>query len=619
MLLDQVNSPQDLKRLGLDQLPGLAEEIRRKIIEVVSQTGGHVASSLGAVELIIALHYCLDTPKDKIVWDVGHQTYAHKILTGRGKSFSTLRQFQGISGFPSKNESPYDTFITGHSSTAISAALGLVCARDYQLKGEHFKVVSVIGDGSLSGGLCFEGLNNAGHLKKDILIILNTNELSIAPNVGAISTYLNKVISLPVYNRFKNSLENFIKSRIPRGSRILNMAQKFEEGLKSLFIPGMLFEELGFRYFGPLDGHDLNILIPTLKNILNIKGPRLLHIVTKKGKGYPQAENDPVRFHGLGPFEVVSGQAIQQAKNTLVTYTEVFGKKLVELAAKDEKIVAITAAMPEGTGLDKFRDTYPARFFDVGIAEAHAVCFAGGLACGGLKPVVAIYSTFLQRAYDQIIEDVCLQDVPVVFAVDRAGIVGEDGVTHQGLFDISFLNSIPNLVVMAPKDAGELEAMLEFALYLDKPVAIRYPRSVTTYSSLPQGEILFGRAELLREGDDFTLVALGSMVDPSLEAVELLAKEGLSGTLINARFAKPLDISLLKKIGSKSKFIFTAEEGILDNGFGSMVEQAIEKPVTRIGLPCDFIPHGKRAILLEKYGLNSPGIAGKIKSIICPR
>lgn len=619
MLLENINSPQDLKKLSLEQLPALAGEIRERIIEVVSQTGGHIASSLGAVELAIALHYCLDTPKDKIVWDVGHQAYAHKILTGRNKSFATLRQFQGLSGFPAKHESPYDTFTAGHSSTAISSALGLACARDYQGQEGYFRVVAVIGDGSLSGGLCFEGLNNAGHLQKNILVILNTNELSIAPNVGAISTYLNKVISLPVYNRFKNSLQHFVESRIPRGSRLLKMAIKFEEGLKSLFIPGMLFEELGFRYFGPLDGHDLHILIPTLKNILNIQGPRLLHVVTKKGKGYPLAEDDPVRFHGIGSFDMATGKAMKQGKGSPLVYTEVFSKKLVELAGANKNIIAITAAMPEGTGLDKFRDAYPERFFDVGIAEAHAVCFAGGLANGGLKPVVAIYSTFLQRAYDQIIEDVCLQELPVVFAIDRAGIVGEDGVTHQGIFDLNFLSSIPNLVIMAPKDGSELEAMLEFAISLDKPVAIRYPRATCVLSQFPQDDLIFGRPEVLKEGKDFMIIALGSMTIPSWEALELLAREGLSGSLINARFVKPLDISWLRQASAKTKFIFTVEEGVLDNGFGSLVAQVVDRPIIKIGLPCDFVPHGAREILLHKYGLDPQGIAKKIKSVICPK
>jgi 1-deoxy-D-xylulose-5-phosphate synthase len=624
MLLEKINNPEDLRKLPIEQLPQLSAEIRKRIVEVVSGTGGHLASSLGAVELIMALHYCLNTPRDKIVFDVGHQAYAHKILTGRNKNFDTLRQYQGISGFPLRSESEYDSFSTGHSSTAVSLALGLACARDWLTPEQYFKVVAVIGDGSLSGGLCFEGLNNAGHLKKDILVILNTNELSIAPNVGALSTYINKIISLPIYNRFKRSLEGFVKSRMPKESRLLKLANKFEEGLKNLFIPGMFFEELGFRYFGPLDGHNLNLLISTLKNILNIKGPVLLHVITKKGKDYLPAENEPVRFHGTVSFDIETGEALSTQKSKNPTYTQVFSTKLIELARNDKKIVAITAAMPEGTGLDKFRDLYPQRFFDVGIAEQHAVCFAAGLAAEGLKPVVAIYSTFLQRAYDQIIEDIALQDLAIIFAIDRAGIVGEDGVTHQGIFDIAFLRNIPNLVVMAPKDGGELEAMLEFAVTLDKPVVIRYPKDKIQDSpsarpsgkfQIPNRKLELGKAEILKEGNDFVIIALGSMVMPSFEAIEILEKQGLSGALINARFIRPLDVNLFASLGKKVKYIFTAEEGILEGGFGSAVAETLERPVIRIGLPCEFIPHGRRDILLEKYGLNAKAIADKIKSI----
>ena len=611
-MLEKIQSPNDLRALNIEQLPVLASEIRKRIIETVSKTGGHVASSLGAVELTLALHYCLNTPDDKIIFDVGHQSYAHKILTGRNDSFDTLRQYQGLSGFPSKDESIYDPFTTGHSSSAVSIALGLACSRDLDKTKSNFKTVAVIGDGSLSGGLCFEGLNNAGHLKKDILVILNTNELSIAPNTGAISIYLNKLISLPVYNRFKESLEKFANSRIPKGSRILKLANKFEEGLKNLFVPGMLFEELGFRYFGPLDGHDLNLLIKTLKNISQVKGPLLLHVITKKGKGYLPAELDPVRFHGLGPFDAATGEVVKAQGGE--TYTKVFSNKIVDLAKQNEKIIAITAAMPEGTGLDKFRDTFPQRFFDVGIAEAHAVCFAAGLAKAGFKPVVAIYSTFLQRAYDQIIEDVALQDLPVVFCLDRAGIVGEDGVTHQGIFDIAYLRTVPNLVIMAPKDTRELEEMLEFSFQLDKPVALRYPKGSSVTLNLKNLPIELGKAEILKEGSDFIVFALGSMVMPAYEALNLLAKEGLSGTLVNARFVKPLDNQLLKKICFGSKRIFTVEEGIIDAGFGSAISEAVGMPVIRLGLPCEFIAHGKREILLDKYGLTAEKIASTIKS-----
>ncbi len=619
MLLEKVNSPQDIRKFKNEDLVKLASEIRQKMTSAVSLNGGHLASSLGAVELIIALHYCLNTPEDKIIFDVGHQAYAHKIITGRAESFSTLRQYEGLSGFPLKEESEFDVFTTGHSSSAVSLALGLACARDSLPPAKSFKVTAVIGDGSLSGGLCFEGLNNAGHLKKDILVVLNTNELSIAPNVGAISNYLNKIISLPVYNHFRESLAKFLSSRGPRSERLLKLASRFEEGLKGLFIPGVLFEELGFRYFGPLDGHNLELLISALKNISNIKGPRILHVVTKKGKGYFAAERDPVRFHGTGPFDIQTGIAAIKTEQKK-SYTEVFGEKLLELARLDNKIVAITAAMPEGTGLDKFRDNFPERFFDVGIAESHALTFSAGLARGGLKPVVALYSTFLQRAYDQIIEDVALQNLPVVICIDRAGVVGEDGVTHQGIFDIGFLSTVPGLVNMAPKDGEELKAMLEFALDLNKPVTIRYPRG--QIDSLSYGKavskIELGKPEILREGGDFVIFALGSMVAPSLEAAELLKKEGHLATVINARFSKPLDSRLFREIGNKFKFIFSAEEGIIDSGFGCALESLISKPITKIGLPCNFIPHGKRELLLEKYGLSYKAIADRIRLVICP-
>jgi 1-deoxy-D-xylulose-5-phosphate synthase len=612
MLLENIKSPQDLRKLSVEQLAPLAGEIRERIIEVVSQTGGHLASSLGAVELTLALHYCLDTPRDKIIWDVGHQAYAHKILTGRNQDFSSLRQYQGLSGFPCKDESAYDSFTTGHSSTAVSLAVGLACARDCLRSADRFKVVAVIGDGSLSGGLCFEGLNNAGHLNKDIVVILNTNELSISPNVGALSTYINKLISLPIYNRFKNSLDNFVASRIPKGSRLIKIANKFEEGLKGLFIPGMFFEELGFRYFGPLDGHNLAGLIHTLKNILTIKGPRLIHVVTKKGKGYAPAEKEPVKFHSAGPFQVNTGLSL--AKPTpQKAYTDVFSEAMLSLAQDNKNIVAITAAMPEGTGLDKFRDAYPERFFDVGIAEAHAVCFAAGLARAGLNPVVAIYSTFLQRAYDQIIEEIAMQNLAVVFALDRAGIVGEDGQTHQGVFDIAYLRHIPNLVVMAPRCALELQLMLKFALDLNRPVAIRYPKGLCPEQELPCSALELGRAEILKEGKHFLLIALGSMVAAGQEALEILEKEGLRGTLVNARFIKPLDKNLFNTLAEKFKFIFSVEEGVLETGFGSAIAESINKPVIKMALPNEFIRHGKRELILDKYGLSAAGIADTIR------
>ena len=605
MLLESINGPQDLKKLSIHQLNILCAEVRSRIINVVAKNGGHLASSLGAVEAIVALHYCLNLPEDKVIFDVGHQAYTHKILTGRNNKFDTLRKSGGLSGFPSYSESIYDAFISGHSSDAVSLALGLAA-------GGCRKAVALIGDGSLSGGLCFEGLNNAGHLKKDILVVLNTNELSISPAVGAVSVYINKIISQPLYNRFRESLENFISNRLPKGKVILKLADKFEKELKGFFVPGMLFEELGFRYFGPLDGHNLGLLIPTLKNILTFKGPILLHVVTKKGKGYPPAEKDPVIFHSAAPFDIATGKPLSGSAS--MSYTDVFGSKIVALARDNKNIVAITAAMPEGTGLDKFRDEYPDRFYDVGIAEGHAVCFAVGLAKNGLKPIVTVYSTFLQRAYDQLIESVGLQNLSVVLCIDRAGISGEDGVTHQGIFDLAYLRSIPNMIVMAPSSADELEAMLEFALNLDKPCAIRYPKAAVSSIKYQVSSIKLGKAEILKEGRDIAIIAIGAMVAPSQEAAALLKKENIDAGVVNARFVKPLDRELFLRISAKYKYIVTVEEGILDGGFGSSVLELLNRPVLRLGLPCEFIEHGKRDWLLEKYGLDAEGIAQSIRS-----
>ena len=603
MFLESINSPQDLKKLTIYQLNTLCSEIRSRIVEVVSKNGGHLASSLGAIELIVALHYCLNLPRDIIVFDVGHQAYAHKILTGRNSRFASLRRLGGLSGFPSHSESIYDPFTSGHSSDAVSLALGLSI-------GASSKVVALIGDGSLSGGLCFEGLNNAGHLKKDLLVVLNTNELSISPAVGAVSVYLNKIISQPLYNRFRNSLENFIRTRLPKGKVILKLADKFEKELKGFFVPGMFFEELGFRYFGPLDGHNLELLLPTLRNLLTFKGPILLHVVTKKGKGYPPAEAEPVKFHGTGPFDILTGRTIPT--QAVEAYTDVFSRKIVALAQENKDIVAITAAMPEGTGLDKFRDSYPDRFFDAGIAEAHALCFAAGLAKRGKKPIVAIYSTFLQRGYDQLIESLGLQNLPVVLCLDRAGISGEDGVTHQGVFDIVFLRSIPNIVLMAASRGDELEKMLEFAVKSDRPCAIRYPKSQIANRKSQIARIELGKAEILREGVDVAILALGAMVEPSLDAADRLKAENIDACVVNARFVKPLDKELFLNLANRFSYLVTVEDGILDGGFGSSVLELVNKPVLRLGLPCEFIEHGKREQLLEKYGLDAKGIAKSI-------
>jgi 1-deoxy-D-xylulose-5-phosphate synthase len=615
MLLDKIKDPGDLKALTQEELVKLCAEIRSRMVDVVARTGGHLASSLGTVELIVALHYCLDAPKDKIIFDVGHQAYCHKIITERNNAFDSLRQYGGLSGFPCREESCYDPFTTGHSSNAVSLALGLVCARDLLKASEHFRAVAVIGDGSLSGGLCFEGLNNAGHLKKDLLVVLNTNELSISPNTGALSTYLNKLISLPLYNRYKESFNNFVKSHVPKGSGLIKLADKFEEGVKGLFVPGVLFEELGFRYFGPFDGHNLPVLIPTLKNILEIKGPRLMHIITRKGKGYPLAEQDPIKFHGIGPFDPVTGNTAQESAG--LSFTKVFGDALIAAGERDEKVIAITAAMPEGTGVNQFRDRYPDRFFDTGIAEAHAVCFAAGLAAAGFKPVIAVYSTFLQRAYDQLMQEISLQKSPCVICIDRAGIVGEDGATHQGIFDIVYLRSVPAIVIMAPADGRELEQMLELGLACGQPAAIRYPRATVSAVPIDGSPVEMGKASLLKKtGKDFALIALGSMISASLEAFRILEKEGYRGIVVNARFVRPLDENLLKEATSGVKYIFTLEEGVTGGGFGCAVEDLLAKPVVKIGLPGQFVPHGSRECLLEKYGLSAQGIADRVKAAL---
>ncbi|MFZ5800849.1 MAG: 1-deoxy-D-xylulose-5-phosphate synthase [Candidatus Omnitrophota bacterium] len=610
MLLDSILLPRDLKKLPTSELPFVAHEIRQKIVEVVAKNGGHLASSLGAVELAIALHYCLNAPEDKIIWDVGHQAYAHKILTGRYPVFATLRNAGGISGFPNAEESEFDVFTTGHASTAVSLALGLAVSRD--LEGRKEKVVAVIGDGSLTGGLSFEALNNVGHLKKDLVVILNSNEMSISPSVGSLTNYLNKIISQPVYNRFREALQNFVKHRIPRvGSRMLKLAAKFEEVLKGLIVPGIFFEELGFRYFGPFDGHNLDTLIPAFKNIFPLKEPRLIHVITKKGKGYLPAEKQPEKFHSFSA-----------AAKAETTFTVAFSQALVEFAEEDKKIVAITAAMAEGTGLDAFRQKFPQRFFDVGIAEAHAVCFAAGLSKGGLKPVVAIYSTFLQRAYDQIIEEIALQKLPVVLAIDRAGLVGEDGATHQGIFDLNFLLGVPQMTIMAPSDLKELGWMLRFALSQPTACAIRYPRDKSAGDLRHESEdIQLGKPEVLREGKHAALLALGSMVRPGLEAAEDLNREGLEVMVVNCRFAKPLDENFLKGIAKEFKRVVTVEEGVLDAGFGMSVAHKLRGYsstllIKTIGLPDAFIPHGKRSQLLADYGLDAVGIYRQVKEFL---
>ncbi|MFC1511373.1 1-deoxy-D-xylulose-5-phosphate synthase [Candidatus Margulisiibacteriota bacterium] len=622
-LLDKIKLPETLRELSGDQLDQIAAEVRQKIIKVTSQTGGHVAPSLGAVELAVALQASFASPKDKIVWDVGHQAYAHKILTGRLDRFHTLRTKDGISGFPKPSESPHDAFAVGHASTSISAALGMVKARD--LKGEDYSVVAVIGDGSLSGGLAFEGVNNIDGMKSNLIVILNDNEMSISKNVGAMSNYLTQVTTSNLYVDLRNRIEKIVK-RVPKvGVPLFEAAKKLKDRTKHIvvnFRVNVIFEELGFKYFGPIDGHSIPLIMSTLHHAREIEGPVLIHVITRKGKGYAPAEKDPSRFHGTGPFNIKTGEPLNGKKTS---YTSVFGKTIARLGERDDKIIAITAAMIDGTGLEEFARKFPNRFYDVGIAEEHAVEFAAGLAISGYKPVCAIYSSFLQRAFDQIIHDVCLQNLPVVFCLDRAGVVGEDGPTHHGCFDLAYLRPIPNMVVMAPKDENELQQMLLTAVNHNGPIAIRYPRGsgpgVKLDSDLEQ--LMIGKAEVVRKGTEnkgTVLIALGSMVYPSIEAAKLLKQDGIDATVINARFVKPLDKKLILEQVKSADRIVTVEEGVLEGGFGSAVlellaEENISKPVQRIGLPTKFIEQAKRSELLETYGLTAKGIYQRCSQI----
>jgi len=615
-LLDNINNPGDLKKLDRSQLPQVAEEIREIIVEVVSRTGGHLASSLGAVELAIAIHYVFDVPDDKLIWDVGHQAYAHKLLTGRRDQFDTLRQHGGLSGFTRKSESIYDAFSTGHSSTSISAGLGIACAKN--IKNESSKVIAVIGDGSMTAGLAYEGLNQAGdtHKDKDIIVILNDNDMSISQNVGALSSFLSRTFSARKLQGLRKDLGAFLKSLPKIGDDVYQIAKRSEESFKTFVTPGMLFEAFNFEYFGPIDGHRLNHLIDILDNIKHLNEPVLLHVTTKKGKGYRPAEENPVYFHGCGSFHIETGNGTCEY-NAIPSYTEVFGKTMLDLAARDERIIAVTAAMPEGTGLSAFAKQYPDRFFDVGIAEQHGVTFAAGLATEGLKPVVAIYSTFLQRGFDQIIHDVCLEALPVVFAIDRGGLVGEDGPTHHGLFDLAYLRSLPNMVVMAPADENELRRMLLTAVDHNGPIAIRYPRGrgVGTDIEDPIRPLDIGRAQVVREGSDVLLLAIGRCVPASIKASELLEKEGVAATVANCRFVKPLDEDLLVTLAAKHTRIITVEENMRQGGFGSAVLECLHDAgcsdftLKRIGLPDTFVEHGSPEALRSKYGLDADGIA----------
>lgn len=615
ILLDSINKPQDLKKLTFAQLEKLADEIRGLLVNTIANTGGHLASSLGVVELTLAIHKVFESPKDKIIWDVGHQAYVHKIITGRRTVFDSLRQLKGISGFPKRSESEHDVFGTGHSSTSISAALGVALSRD--IDGERNHVIAVIGDGSLTGGQAYEALNHAGDLGTNMIVILNDNEMSIAKNVGAMSEYLSRIRTAPTYAKVKRDIE-FLLRRIPAiGDSVARTVERVKDSLRYLLVPGMLFEELGFTYVGPIDGHNIQLIADVLQKAKNMQGPILIHVQTRKGKGYTHAECHSDKFHGVGPFCVESGEI---KKNSISpTYTSIFSGTLIKLAEKDKDIIAITAAMPEGTGLKKFADVFPSRFFDVGIAEQHAVTMAAGMATQGKKPVVALYSTFAQRGYDQILHDVCLQNLPVVFALDRAGIVGEDGPTHHGLFDISYLRHIPNMVLMAPKNENELQHMLYTAFQMHGPVAIRYPRGaaegVPCDSQLLRLDI--GRAEEIKQGKDVAFLAIGSMVNTCMEASRLLEKNNINAAVINARFVKPLDESLIRNIAKHTGAIITVEDNVLLGGFGSAVLECINSQnlnwvkILRLGFPDKFIEHGPRNKLLEMYGLDSTGIAHK--------
>jgi len=607
-LLETINNPADLRKLGRHQLTPLAEELRSFLLDSVSKTGGHLSSNLGTVELTVALHYVFNTPQDRIVWDVGHQTYSHKILTGRRDQFHTLRQLNGISGFPRRVESEYDTFGTAHSSTSISAALGM--AMGAKIKGEHRHAIAVIGDGSMTAGMAFEALNNAG-VEKDcnLLVILNDNDMSISPPVGALNRYLARLMS----GQFYAAAKNVGKSVLP--GPLLEVAKRLEEHAKGMVVPATMFEELGFNYIGPIDGHDLDSLIPTLQNIKQLKGPQFLHVVTRKGQGYKLAEAEPILYHGTGKFNPAEGikPALAPSKKT---YTEVFGDWLCDMAKADKRLVAITPAMREGSGMVRYEKEHPDRYFDVGIAEQHSVTFGAGLACEGLKPVVAIYSTFLQRAYDQLIHDVALQDLDVTFALDRAGLVGADGATHAGNYDLAYLRCIPNMVVMAPSDENECRQMLSTAYHYNGPAAVRYPRGAGIGASIAQEltTLPIGKGEIRRKGQKIAILAFGSMVAPAMGAAELL-----NATVANMRFVKPLDVELVRQLAADHDFLVTVEEGCIMGGAGAAVAEAlaaegITKPVQMLGLPDKFIDHGDPAKLLALVGLDAAGIAASIKA-----
>lgn len=616
-LLNKINKPNDIKRIPARLYPVLAQEIRDFLLENVSRTGGHLASNLGAVELTMALHLCLTLPKDKIIYDVGHQSYVHKLLTGRKDGFATLRQKDGMCGFPKRKESDCDCFGTGHSSTSISAAAGFAAARD--LKQTDETIVAIIGDGALSGGMAYEALNNLAFLrkeKKNLIIILNDNKMSISENVGGMSRYLNDLRSRKSYSEFKENVENALNNIPGVGHSMARTLKKSKDSIKQLFVPGMLFENMGIAYFGPIDGHDIYAMIQAINRAKRMEGPVLLHVMTKKGKGYPVAENNPEKFHGIEPFDLTTGNPLQTKKTE--TYTEVFSKKLVELAKEDERIIAITAAMPSGTGLKAFKENYPKRFFDVGIAEEFAVTFAAGMAASGMKPVFAVYSSFLQRGYDQILHDVCIQKLPVFFCVDRSGLVGADGETHQGVFDISYLAHIPNLTLMAPKNRYELEDMLAFGMKYEGPIVMRYPRGAA-YDGLSEhrAPIELGKSEIINDGEDVVILAVGNIMEECVNAVENLKVNGIQAGLVNVRFISPLDEHLLHKLAKKYSFIVTVEENQLTGGYGQMISAFLHRndysnSLLSLGIPDCFVEHATVSQQRAFAGIDAASITSRI-------
>ncbi|GAE87663.1 1-deoxy-D-xylulose 5-phosphate synthase [Acetivibrio straminisolvens JCM 21531] len=616
-ILDNINSPDDIKKLNLEQLRGLASEIRSFLIEKVSKTGGHLASNLGVVELTLALHRVFNTPEDRIIWDVGHQSYVHKIITGRKDKFDTIRKLGGLSGFPKSAESEHDAFNTGHSSTSISAALGIAKARD--LKKEKYSVIAVIGDGALTGGMAFEALNDAGRSPNNLIVILNDNEMSISKNVGGLSAYLSKIRTEPFYFKVKEDID-IILNKIPAiGKSAVKALDRVKGTIKYMIMPGIVFEELGFKYLGPIDGHNIAELENVLTRAKNTKGPVLVHVCTQKGRGYTYAEENPAVFHGISPFEIETGEVIA---HKVPGYSDVFGREIVRIAEKEERVVALTAAMPHGTGLDKFSKRFPERFFDVGIAEQHAVTFGAGLAKNGMIPVIALYSSFLQRAYDQVVHDVALQNLHVVFAIDRAGIVGEDGETHQGIYDISFLRHIPNMAILAPCDYSELTKMLEYAvLEHDGPIAIRYPRGAGAEKLFDTPDVKLGQSLLLREGRDVTIAAVGNKVDVALEVAQKLKNVDLDADVIYCRFIKPLDSNTIISSVLKTKRLVTIEDNTVEGGFGSRVletinQKGINAAVKMFGYPDAFIPHGSTKELAHMYRLDPDSIFNDILKLI---